>query len=130
MIIGAVTFDSGNPEELSDFYQQLLGWKKFRNTADGDTYIGVFDESKPGTILVFQETADYEKPVWPPRRGQQQTMVHLDFFVTREEYDGAVAHAVSCGARLADEQFSDKWTVLLDPAGHPFCIEPLLPSLA
>lgn len=35
----------------------------------------------------------------------------------------AVAFALSCGARLADRQFYDTSTTLLDPAGHPFCLD-------
>ncbi|RZI55165.1 MAG: VOC family protein, partial [Zymomonas sp.] len=31
-------------------------------------------------------------------------------------------HAVECGATEAEEQPDPRWRVLLDPAGHPFCI--------
>ena len=34
----------------------------------------------------------------------------------------AVAHAVASGARLADYQPRDRVRVMLDPAGHPFCL--------
>jgi len=34
-----------------------------------------------------------------------------------------VKHALNCGASLAKYQSGD-WKVLIDPAGHPFCIVP------
>ena len=50
----------------------------------------------------------------------QQQMAHLDFAVN--DLEKAVQHAVRCGAAVAEEQFSDAWRVMLDPAGHPFCL--------
>ena len=47
-------------------------------------------------------------------------MAHLDFAVN--DLEKAVQHAVRCGAAVAEEQFSDAWRVMLDPAGHPFCL--------
>ncbi len=128
MKIGAVTFDSTNSEELSDFYQKLLGWEKLHHTEDNNDFIAVYSKDGQGPMLVFQDDPDYEPPVWPTGRGRQQTMVHLDLFVTWDEFDEAIRHAVSCGATPAQVQFSDKWKVMLDPAGHPFCIDPVLPN--
>ena len=127
MIIGAVTFDSGNSEELSDFYQKLLGWSKRHYNAGGENFIAVYSENGPGPRLVFQEVSNYEKPVWPLKQGLQQQMVHLDFYVTQDEYEPAIQHAISCGAIVSEEQLSGEWIVMLDPAGHPFCIGPILP---
>ncbi len=36
-----------------------------------------------------------------------------------------VEYAIKCGASKAEEQFSDLWTVMIDPAGHPFCFDTL-----
>ena len=47
-------------------------------------------------------------------------MLHLDFEVT--DLPAAVAHAVELGAREAAFQPQDDVRVLLDPAGHPFCL--------
>jgi len=44
----------------------------------------------------------------------------LDFEVT--DLDEAVAHALSLGAELPDFQPQDDVRILLDPAGHPFCL--------
>jgi hypothetical protein len=47
-------------------------------------------------------------------------MMHFDFQVG--DLDSAVADAVALGASLASAQPQDKVRVLLDPAGHPFCL--------
>jgi uncharacterized glyoxalase superfamily protein PhnB len=123
MKFGCVTLDSGNTEEHAEFYQKLLGWTiRFTNTDNGMKFVGIMNETKD-IILLFQEDDNYKKPVWPIEQGQQQKMAHLDFFTDDLEKD--VNHAIACGAKLAETQYSDKWRVIIDPAGHPFCIEKL-----
>ena len=82
-----------------------------------------------GRILAspFKKTPTMFPPVWPEEPGAQQQMAHLDFAV--DDLEQAVAHAKHCGATVAAEQFSDDWTVMFDPAGHPFCLC-LMPSVA
>ena len=126
MKVGAVTFDAKDPEELAEFYQKLLGWKKMHNNTEDGNFIIVYSEDEKGPMLLFQEDPDYEPPVWPSEKGRQMTMVHIDIHVTRDEYEKTIRHAISCGAVPAKTQFSDKWKVMIDPAGHPFCIEPLM----
>ena len=70
--------------------------------------------------VVFQEAAQYQRPVWPTQRGQQRPMMHFDFQVG--ELDSAVAEAVALGASVADHQPQPDVRVLFDPAGHPFCL--------
>ena len=70
--------------------------------------------------MVFQQATGYQPPVWPPVDGQQRPMMHFDFQVG--DLDSAVADAVALGATLADDQPQDNVRVLLDPAGHPFCL--------
>jgi hypothetical protein len=69
--------------------------------------------------MVFQRAEDLP-PVWPPASGEQRTMMHLDIEVG--ELEAAVADAVALGARVADFQPQGNVRVLLDPAGHPFCL--------
>jgi hypothetical protein len=47
-------------------------------------------------------------------------MIHFDIEVG--DLDEAVAEAVALGARVAADQPNDNVRVLLDPAGHPFCL--------
>jgi hypothetical protein len=70
--------------------------------------------------MVFQLAEDYTPPVWPAAPGDQRTMMHLDIQVA--DLDAATADAVALGARAAEFQPQDNVRVLLDPAGHPFCL--------
>ena len=72
------------------------------------------------TGLSFQYEPGYEPPVWPATSGQQQMMVHLDVEV--DDLESALADALGMGAVLACHQPQDDVRVLLDPAGHPFCL--------
>jgi hypothetical protein len=70
--------------------------------------------------LAIQREATYVRPVWPAADGAQQMMMHLDFEVV--DLDAAVAHALQLGAELPDFQPQEDVRVMLDPAGHPFCL--------
>ena len=117
------TVECLDPYALAKFYATLLGWE-----------IPFYDEEwacigAPGTQqgtypgITFQKNPEYTPPVWPEKPGAQQQMAHLDFAV--DDLEKAVSYAIQCGAVVADEQFSDNWRVLLDPAGHPFCLCPM-----
>lgn len=116
----AFTIDCINPYELAKFYADLLKWViPFHN----EDYAcigapGTEQGAYPG--ITFQRNPDYKPPVWPEKSETQQQMAHLDFAVNNLEE--AVQYALRCGAKIADEQFSTDWTVMLDPAGHPFCL--------
>lgn len=116
----ALTLDCKDPYELAKFYAGLLKWEiPFHN--ENWACVGA-----PGTAqgtypgITFQLNPDYEPPVWPEKPGAQQQMAHLDFAVNNLEE--AVKYAIQCGATTANEQFSDDWRVMIDPAGHPFCL--------
>ena len=70
--------------------------------------------------MVFQQADGYLSPVWPPEEGQQRPMMHFDFQVG--DLDDAVEEAVALGATLSTHQPQDNVRVLVDPAGHPFCL--------
>ena len=117
-----VVLDSDNSEELSAFYEKLLGWKRHPHNPH-DEWIVVNNEKKDGfPELIFQEVENYVRPVWPDVAGKQSQMLHLDFHV--DDMEEGVKHALACGAKLSPIQLEDKWRVLLDPVGHPFCILP------
>jgi catechol 2,3-dioxygenase-like lactoylglutathione lyase family enzyme len=114
--IDSVVLDCKDAKVLADFYSRLLGWRKFSNGTEWEGITGPEGDFR----IYFQTEPDYEPPVWPASPGCQQMMVHLDFAVS--DLDSAVAYAISCGAKLADVQYSQNARVLLDPAGHPFCL--------
>lgn len=113
-IIG-VALDCRDPDELADFYVELLGLEK---TISSGNWAGI--HTPQGIILAFQRVEEYVPPVWPWQEGEQQQMLHLDFAV--DDLEKAVEHATKCGAKKAEVQYYDSSTVMFDPAGHPFCL--------
>jgi hypothetical protein len=72
------------------------------------------------SYLAFNLSPEYVPPVWPPVEGDQQMMMHVDVAV--DDLDAAVAHAIELGASAATYQPQTEVRVMLDPAGHPFCL--------
>ena len=114
------TMDCKEPHELAKFYAALLQWETM-----------IIDEGwacvyAPGTNqgaypgVLFQKNPEYVPPVWPEKPEAQQQMAHIDFAVN--DLEKSVQHAVHCGATMANQQYSDQWKVMIDPAGHPFCL--------
>ncbi|KNX37804.1 VOC family protein [Luteipulveratus halotolerans] len=101
---------------LTAFYRDLLGWELVGDDPDF-VAMGI-----PGSHanLAFQTEEHYERPTWPGQPGTQGMMLHLDIGV--RELEPAVADALRLGAELADFQPQDDVRVMLDPAGHPFCL--------
>jgi catechol 2,3-dioxygenase-like lactoylglutathione lyase family enzyme len=108
--------EAPDPEGLAKFYSELLGWP-IGHQEPGTTILAAPEGS---TYLVFQESAGYEAPVWPPANGDRRPMMHLDFQVG--DLDTAVAEAAALGAVMANHQPRENVRVLFDPAGHPFCL--------
>ncbi len=115
-----VILDSADADGLSRFYERLLGWTRF----DGEEFITLANIEQGGfpAWITFQQADDYIPPVWPSALERQQQMAHLDFHV--KNVQEGVEYALSCGATLSEIQFEDDWRVMIDPAGHPFCILP------
>lgn len=115
-----VVLDSDNADELSAFYERLLGWTRFK----GEEYTVLRNGEQAGfpTWITVQQVDEYVRPVWPATPGEQQQMAHIDFHV--EDVEEGVKYALSCGATISEIQFDERWRVMIDPAGHPFCILP------
>lgn len=114
--IMTINMDCHDSRAMADFYRKLLRWEvKWR---DGDFII--MGNPGGGPDISFQPYADYEPPVWPEQPGALRKMVHFDMRVP--DLEAATAHALACGARLAEFQGRDDLRVMLDPAGHPFCL--------
>lgn len=111
--------DCKDPASLADFYARLLGWEKGYVTDD----FVIIGAGEGGADIGFQKNADYARPTWPDEAGKQQMMLHLDFAVPKRALDDWVKYAEYCGARVADTQYSDDWRVMIDPEGHPFCLD-------
>ena len=111
-----VAVEARQPAELATFYSRLLDWP----IAGEDNGSVILSAPEGPIYLVVQPADDYEPPTWPPSRGAQRPMMHLDFQVS--DLEAAVAEAVALGAEPADHQPNDTVRVLRDPAGHPFCL--------
>lgn len=112
------TVNIGTPDviALARFYERLLGWRIERESADE----AIIRDPAGGVSLSCQLEEGYVRPVWPAGPGDQQMQVHLEIAV--RDLAAAVAHALACGATLADFQPQDDVRVCLDPVGHPFCL--------
>jgi len=122
--------------ELAEFYASLLAWKVVdRSEADPGGWALV--KSPTGECkLEFQREEPFVSPVWPTVAGQQQMGMHLDIGVDglapmskmdqrRKQFFEVAERAESLGARVAEHQpRPERVLVMLDPAGHPFCLFP------
>ena len=112
----ATVLDAPDANELAAFYQRLLGWEVRAQESDWVALAG--PGGGPG--LSFQTEARYRRPVWPAADGDLPMMSHLDIEV--DDLAAGVEHALGAGAVLAEFQPQDDVRVMLDPAGHPFCL--------
>lgn len=112
-----VVLGTPDPRGLAAFYEALLGWPV--TPGDDDAFVTMQVRDLP-VNLAFQLETDHVPPVWPAGPGHQQMQLHLDVAVT--DLEVASADALALGARLAAHQPQDDVRVLLDPAGHPFCL--------
>jgi catechol 2,3-dioxygenase-like lactoylglutathione lyase family enzyme len=110
-----IVLDCPDVLELARFYQALLGGEV--NKPDGrwslnDDWATLHTDSG---VLCFQRVEDYRAPRWPDPEHPQQ--FHLDFEV--DDLDDASAKLRALGATVLRE---DRWIIMADPAGHPFCL--------
>lgn len=110
----AVTFDCPDPYELARFYGAALDLPVAYST---DDFVLLGRNGAPG--LGFSRLAEYQRPTWPDPT--QEKRAHIELGV--DDLDAAQARLLALGATEPPAQPQpDRWRVLLDPAGHPFCI--------
>lgn len=118
--LAAVSLDSADPAGLATFYRQLLDLELMFESEDFVALKGA------SVLLTMQRVADHRAPDWPA--GDVPKQLHLELAV--DDLDDAEARAVAVGAiKAATQPSPDTWRVLLDPAGHPFCITTLIPDV-
>lgn len=111
-----VVLDAPDVGVLAHFYAELRGWRIHKIDADD----AALDTGEGVAYLSIQRNDRFERPTWPVEPGRQQMQLHLDFEVT--DLAAETERAVALGATLADYQPQEDVRVLLDPAGHPFCL--------
>ncbi|MBZ4014944.1 VOC family protein [Streptomyces purpurogeneiscleroticus] len=110
----AITLDCPDPLALAAFYQEATGLEP--HPESGADFAGL--NCADGLFIGFQRVDDYRAPCWPGQSVPQQ--FHLDFAV--DDLDEAEARLLELGAGKPDHQPNERWRVLTDPAGHPFCL--------
>jgi predicted enzyme related to lactoylglutathione lyase len=106
-----VALDAADHRALAHFYRDLFDGEV---PSEDDDWAVV--TTPDGWRLGFQPAPDHVPPRWPSQDAPQQ--IHLDMQVP--DKDAARARAESLGATHAGG--GDRWHVMLDPAGHPFCL--------
>jgi catechol 2,3-dioxygenase-like lactoylglutathione lyase family enzyme len=108
----AVTVDAPDASALARFYGELTGMEVAYDGPEGAML------AADGRYVMFQQIGDdYRPPRWPDPAYPQQA--HLDLLV--RDMDAAETQAVALGAARLDGG-GERFRVLADPAGHPFCL--------
>lgn len=116
-----VTLDCADPLPLAQFWAAMLdGEIRIVSAAT----VGVRTSS---VWITAMRVADYRPPTWPEPGVPKQ--IHLDLAV--DDLPAAVAEAERHGATPTGFQPApDLRRVMLDPAGHPFCLTTQAPREA
>jgi hypothetical protein len=115
MRLTAITLDCPDPVRLAEFHRRATGWAP--HPASGSAFAALGGEDGP--VLGFQRVEDHRAPQWPGQGVPQQ--MHLDFAVP--DLDEVEERLLALGAARPEPQpDAARFRVLLDPAGHPFCL--------
>jgi hypothetical protein len=118
--LGSVSLDCGDPATLAAFWAALLDGEV---AFSSDDFVAV---KLAHQWLSAVRVDDYTPPTWPVADVAKQ--IHLDLAV--DDLAAATATAVGLGARRAEHQpGAERYVVLLDPAGHPFCLTTQIPEI-
>lgn len=111
--LAMVNLDCADPSALAQFYAGVLGW----DVTYSDNDYGMISDGK--TSIGFGRVEGYNPPPWPDEGSSKR--YHLDLSV--EDMGAAEGQCVELGAKVPEFQpGGERWRVLLDPAGHPFCL--------
>lgn len=110
--LAMITLDCADPQASARFWSALLGLEVVVKEEEFVMLAG------PGHTFGFGRVENYEPPAWPNENGSKQ--FHFDVAV--DDLEVTEQRAVELGATVPTEQPGEFWRVLLDPAGHPFCL--------
>jgi Glyoxalase-like domain len=119
MRLGGIGLDCDDPVKLSSFWAELLGGEII-HTSESLAIVKLGD-----LFLNAYRVEDHRPPTWPGGAVPKQAHIDLDVGDLAE----AAARAIALGAiRAAWQPSPDNYVVLLDPAGHPFCLSTQFPD--
>jgi hypothetical protein len=111
--VGSVSLDCADHRELATFWADLLGGEIALVTEE------VAVVKLDHLLLTTLKLETYVRPTWPA--GAVPKQEHIDVDV--DDLEEAERLAISLGAVRAQMQPDpETYVVLLDPAGHPFCL--------
>jgi hypothetical protein len=117
--LGSISLDCDDPAPLALFWASLLGGEV---AFSSDSFVAV---KLDGMWLSTVKVENYVAPTWP--EGDVPKQIHLDLAV--DELEASLSEAIRLGATRATTQPApDRFVVLLDPAGHPFCLSTQIPD--
>jgi len=117
--LGGIGLDCDDPVQLSDFWAALLGGEIIY-TSESLAIVKLGE-----LFLNAYQVMDHRPPTWPG--GPVPKQAHIDLDV--DDLSQAEERALSLGARRAEWQPDPgSYLVLLDPAGHPFCLSTQFPD--
>ncbi|MGC7193868.1 VOC family protein [Mycobacteroides abscessus subsp. abscessus] len=117
--LGAISIDCADPAALAQFYRQVLDLEVL---FESEQFVAL---KGAAVLLTFQRVADHQPPQWPD--GSVPKQLHLE--LAASDLDAEEARILGLGATKAEVQPNPSgWRVLVDPAGHPFCITNMIPE--
>jgi Glyoxalase-like domain len=117
--LGSIALDCADPLPLATFWADLLGGEV---AFTSDAFVAVKTDQ---IWLAATRVEDYLPPSWPESRMPKQ--MHLDLAV--DDLKEAEQRATALGAvRAKSQPAPERYVVLIDPAGHPFCLSVQIPE--
>jgi hypothetical protein len=113
-----ISLDCADAEALAAFWASMLDGEIVYRSA-----IAVVVRTEWVAISAM-EISDYAPPTWPDPGVPKQ--IHFDLAV--DDLEPAVAESMRLGATAATFQPApERRRIMLDPAGHPFCLTTQVP---
>jgi catechol 2,3-dioxygenase-like lactoylglutathione lyase family enzyme len=113
--LSMVNIDSADPAKLARFYAAAFGWE----VSYSDENYGMVEGN--GIKIGFGKIERFRPAPWPDEDGAKR--FHLDLQV--DDLARATESLCAIGASQPDYQpGAERWRVLLDPDGQPFCLIP------
>lgn len=110
--LAMVTIDCAEVRPEAEFWAAFLGLELAHCEDDYAMLTG------DGPRIGVGRVDGFRAPAWPDEGGTKQ--FHFDLAVA--DLGAARSAALELGAAEADPQPGETWLVMIDPAGHPFCL--------
>ncbi|MFC7309588.1 VOC family protein [Streptomyces monticola] len=115
----AIVLDCADPEELAEFYKELLDAKECPDTTSNRMDI----ETGTGIRIAFRRDLNATPSSWP--RPEDSLQTHLDFLVDADDLDAVERAVVGLGGtpiEASGRGGPNEARMYSDPAGHSFTV--------